>query len=228
MKSIILFCSLICLSLSAATQTKEISVKVSGNCEMCQATIEKSALAAGAQSATWNADLQLLTFTLASQTEALTIEKAIAAAGYDTEHAQASESVYQSLPHCCQYDRVLGYTNTDSSTSHSSCCTEGQSDEMVCCQSHHLNDSASCCETDEICNKEKIDTVSCCEQNSVNDSSSCCHNGGSCSEKHVDKSSCCQSKAIDDSASCCEAKLNTCHAKSSDKCCKEAESIHHH
>lgn len=82
------------------------TVKVWGNCGMCQSKIEKAAKAAGAASAKWDVDSKIL-FVSYNQENVSTekIEKAVAAVGYDTEHQTATDKAYNKLPGCCQYDR---------------------------------------------------------------------------------------------------------------------------
>jgi mercuric ion binding protein len=103
----ILFTSLVLLAIvfSAQAQTPN-TIKVSGNCGMCKKHIEKAAKDAGATTATWDKASKLLTLSFdPAKTNNDKIETAIAAAGYDTEHKQASEEAYKKLDECCQYDR---------------------------------------------------------------------------------------------------------------------------
>lgn len=82
------------------------SYKVWGNCDQCQATIEKAAALPGVSNITWNEKSGLLKFaldtTLASDDAVL---KAVAAAGYDNERYTADNAAYANLPECCQYER---------------------------------------------------------------------------------------------------------------------------
>ncbi len=81
-------------------------IKVSGNCGMCKKNIEKAAKAAGATQANWDKIGKLLTVSFdATKTSAEKIEISVAAAGYDTEHKEASTEAYKKLDECCQYDR---------------------------------------------------------------------------------------------------------------------------
>jgi len=82
------------------------TIKVAGNCGMCKKHIEKAAKDAGATSADWNKVTKLLTVSFdASKTNTDKIETAVAGAGYDTEHKEASAEAYKKLDECCQYDR---------------------------------------------------------------------------------------------------------------------------
>lgn len=92
-------------SVNAQADKKE-TVKVSGNCEMCQSRIEKAAKAAGAASAKWNVESKVLSISYNPLKVSLSkIEKSVAAVGYDTEHEKSSADAYFNLPECCQYDR---------------------------------------------------------------------------------------------------------------------------
>ncbi len=83
------------------------SFQVYGNCGMCKKTIEKSLTGVkGVGNVNWDkktkqikVDFDSLEINLAE------IKSKIAAAGYDTKQVRAEESVYSSLPGCCQYDR---------------------------------------------------------------------------------------------------------------------------
>lgn len=85
------------------------SFGVRGNCGMCKATIEKAALSVpGVSKAIWDAVNKKVTVTYDSKKTNLdTIHKAIALSGYDTEKIKASETNYNKLPGCCQYDRNM-------------------------------------------------------------------------------------------------------------------------
>ena len=83
-------------------------IKVWGNCEMCKKKIEKAAKGAGATYANWNEDTQLLAVSYNStETNALQIEKAVAASGYDTKDVKASDKAFKKLDACCQYHRKI-------------------------------------------------------------------------------------------------------------------------
>jgi hypothetical protein len=73
---------------------------------MCKKNIEKAAKSAGATQANWDKVAKLLTVSFdAAKTSAEKIEISVAAAGYDTEHKEASTEAYKKLDECCQYDR---------------------------------------------------------------------------------------------------------------------------
>jgi mercuric ion binding protein len=89
------------------------TIRVAGNCEMCQARIEKAALEhQGVYNAHWDKKTKILTIGYddsATTTEA--IEKVIAIAGHDTEHQRATEDTYNNLPACCHYERIAAVPN---------------------------------------------------------------------------------------------------------------------
>ena len=86
--------------------TKTESFKVWGNCESCQARIEKAANVDGVTKASWDKDTKLLTIVYnPAKTSGDKIQKKIAAVGHDTEKFKADDKVYAKLPGCCKYDR---------------------------------------------------------------------------------------------------------------------------
>lgn len=87
---------------SATTKTE--TLKVSGNCDMCKARIEKAAKIDGVTKAEWSKKEKTLTATFdPSKTSIDAIGKKIAAVGYDNEKAKATDVAYNKLPSCCQY-----------------------------------------------------------------------------------------------------------------------------
>jgi copper chaperone CopZ len=87
-------------------QTQKTEFIVYGNCDMCEARIEKAANVDGVKSADWDKSTKMLTVEYDTEiVELKTIHESIAAAGHDTELAKASDSVYAKLPMCCKYDR---------------------------------------------------------------------------------------------------------------------------
>lgn len=112
MKSIkILMAITVLLSYTACnTQIKNAtteSVKIYGNCGMCESTIEKAGNVKKIVQVDWNKDTKMATLTYdANKTNQEEILKRIALAGYDSDLFLAPDDVYNSLPGCCQYDRV--------------------------------------------------------------------------------------------------------------------------
>ena len=83
------------------------SFTVSGNCGMCQRTIEKAAMISGVSSAEWDMDSGKMNVVYDPlETDILKIHEAIAASGYDTDKVKAKTSTYDGLPGCCQYERT--------------------------------------------------------------------------------------------------------------------------
>lgn len=91
--------------ITAFAQSKTEKIKVSGNCGMCEKTIEKAAKKGGAEKATWNQDTKILTVTYDDgKTSNDKIQKSVAASGYDTENYSGDMKAYKALHECCQYD----------------------------------------------------------------------------------------------------------------------------
>jgi periplasmic mercuric ion binding protein len=84
--------------------TKTETIKVWGNCESCQARIEKAAKADGVSKASWDKTTKLLTLVYdPSKVKSDDIQKKIAAVGHDTEKYKADDKAYTKLPGCCKY-----------------------------------------------------------------------------------------------------------------------------
>jgi copper chaperone CopZ len=112
MKSIkILMAITLLLSFTACNaqikNAKTESVKIYGNCGMCETTIEKAGNVKKVAQVDWNKDTKMATLTYdPSKTNQDEILKHIALAGYDSDQFLAPDDVYAKLPECCQYDRV--------------------------------------------------------------------------------------------------------------------------
>ena len=88
-------------------KAKTESVKIYGNCGMCETTIEKAGNVKKIAQVDWNKDTKMATLTYdPSKTNQDEILKRIALAGYDSEKFLAPDDVYAKLLECCQYDRV--------------------------------------------------------------------------------------------------------------------------
>ena len=113
-KSIFVMLLLVAVGATVSAQTgtkasvpKTETFKVSGNCEMCKARIEKTAKAEGATKADWNTKTKLLAVTFdPSKTSVDALSKKLAAAGHDTEKYKADDKAYDALPGCCHYPRA--------------------------------------------------------------------------------------------------------------------------
>lgn len=88
---------------------KNSSFGVRGNCGMCKNTIEKAVNSVeGVASANWDRNKKKIEVSFdESITDLMTIHKAIAASGYDTEKVSGNEEAYKNLPGCCQYDHSM-------------------------------------------------------------------------------------------------------------------------
>lgn len=87
---------------NAKTQT----VKIYGNCGMCEKTIEKAATQKGTTKAEWDKDTKMAKIVFDSTKTTLDdVLKRVAAAGYDSDKFRAPDDVYANLNGCCQYDR---------------------------------------------------------------------------------------------------------------------------
>ncbi len=82
--------------------------KVKGNCNMCKARIESTAMKAGAKHAEYSVDSQTLTVETDNTSPSPDdILKKIAEAGHDNEKFKASDTAYEALPGCCHYSRDI-------------------------------------------------------------------------------------------------------------------------
>lgn len=90
---------------------KTETVKIYGNCGMCEKTIEKAAAQKGTAKADWDTDTKMAKITFDStKTNLDDVLKRIAAAGYDSDQFRAPDDVYANLHGCCQYDRPAAAT----------------------------------------------------------------------------------------------------------------------
>jgi copper chaperone CopZ len=81
---------------------KTESVKIYGNCEMCEKTIETAGNIKKVASVDWNKDSKMATITYDStKTNQDEILKLIALVGYDSDKFLAPDDVYNKLAGCC-------------------------------------------------------------------------------------------------------------------------------
>lgn len=86
---------------------KTESVKIYGNCEICEKTIETVGNIKKVANVEWDKDSKMATITYDStKTNQDEILKRIALAGYDSDKFLAPDDVYSKLDECCQYERV--------------------------------------------------------------------------------------------------------------------------
>jgi hypothetical protein len=91
---------------SKIENAKTETVKVYGNCGMCEKTIEAAANEKKKVEADWNQDTKMLTVTYDQKATNLDeVLKKIAAAGYDSDKFRSTDEKYKQLHGCCQYDR---------------------------------------------------------------------------------------------------------------------------
>lgn len=88
------------------SNAKTETVKVYGNCGMCETSIEKSANKKKISKADWNEETKMATISYDSKKTTLdAVLKNIALAGYDNQSFLAPDAAYNKLPGCCKYDR---------------------------------------------------------------------------------------------------------------------------
>jgi copper chaperone CopZ len=106
------FVLLFCKTAVAQSSVKTATLKVPGVCGDCKERIENAADIKGVKKCTWNKETKIATIIYdEKKTTVAKIEKAIAAAGYDTEHEKGSEAAYKKLPQCCQYNDPSNQTH---------------------------------------------------------------------------------------------------------------------
>ena len=87
---------------NATTET----VKIYGNCGMCEKTIENAGTSKKIALVHWDKNTKMAKITFdATKTNKDEILKKIALAGYDSDSFLAPDDVYNDLHGCCQYDR---------------------------------------------------------------------------------------------------------------------------
>ena len=98
---------------NAQTKNQKIeTVKIYGNCEICESTIEKAGNLKNQSIVDWNKETKFATISYDSlKTSKEEILKRIALAGYDSDTFLAPNDTYSNLPSCCQYERIK-QTNT--------------------------------------------------------------------------------------------------------------------
>lgn len=93
------------------------TVKIYGNCGMCEKNIETAAFQKGVSKADWNVETKMATLTFdGSKTNADEILRRIAAAGYDSDKYAAPDAIFTKLHTCCQYERPVNAETTAATT----------------------------------------------------------------------------------------------------------------
>lgn len=91
---------------STVDNARVTAVLVNGNCSMCEETIEEAA-PDGLADVDWDRKTRIAVVSYDSTRITLDgVLKKVAQAGYDNERWTAPDSVYERLPHCCQYTRT--------------------------------------------------------------------------------------------------------------------------
>ena len=86
--------------------SKTNTLKILGNCGMCQSRIEKAGNIKDVAVVQWDKTKKNAVLTYDStKTNPDEILKRIALAGHDSEKFVANAEAYSNLPECCQYDR---------------------------------------------------------------------------------------------------------------------------
>lgn len=99
------------------------TIRIDGDCPMCEKTIEKAAFVKGEAEADWDVDAKTARITIDStRTDLDAVLQRIAQAGYDSERYLAPDVAYSALPGCCQYERTFqrkALTTPGATTDHS-------------------------------------------------------------------------------------------------------------
>jgi copper chaperone CopZ len=103
--------ALLCAGESHAQQIRnaqQVTVRIDGDCPMCEKTIERVGSVKGEAEVDWDVDAKTATITYDSTRTGLEpILQRIAYAGYDNAHFLAPQEAYDGLPSCCQYERTF-------------------------------------------------------------------------------------------------------------------------
>lgn len=95
------------VSCSHVKNARTETVRINGNCGMCEATIEEAGLQKGLSEVDWDKVSRDAVITYDStRTNADAVLRRIAEAGYDNQAYLAPEAVYDKLPMCCHYERT--------------------------------------------------------------------------------------------------------------------------
>lgn len=87
------------------------TVRIDGDCPMCEKTIEKAAFVKGEAEADWDVDAKTARITIdTTRTDMDAVLQRIAHAGYDNERYLAPDAAYAALPGCCHYERSFKRT----------------------------------------------------------------------------------------------------------------------
>ena len=111
-KYLVLMMAVLGVAFTSTAQEKKsknakVDVEVKGNCDMCKKRIEKAAFGVkGVKSAEWHADDQTLHLIIdENKTSSKKVQESIAKVGHDTKEVKATDEAYNTLHHCCVYER---------------------------------------------------------------------------------------------------------------------------
>lgn len=92
------------------------TIKVRGNCGSCKVRIENAVETFPSATGDWDVLTKVLTLTYdPNQTSKEAIMRKVAEVGHDNELFTAENSVYDTLPGCCLYDREVDWSNIENS-----------------------------------------------------------------------------------------------------------------
>ncbi len=151
--------SIFTVNISFAQSTvKTETIKVSGSCSMCKNKIEKAATNAGATSANWNEETNVLNFNYNSATSnSEKIQKAIASTGYETQDFKADDKAYNNLMSCCKYERKASVIRVSEKKFMADC------KNMECCKDQNCCSKGGNC-TDQACkDNAECKKMECCK-----------------------------------------------------------------
>ena len=93
---------------------KTETVKIYGNCGMCEKTIETAAFQKGTAKVDWDQNTKMAQITFdSSKTNKEEVLQRIALSGYDSDQFTAPDEVYDNLHSCCHYERPTKATAPD-------------------------------------------------------------------------------------------------------------------
>ena len=117
-----LFLPTLAFSLGCNAQVKNaktVSVKIDGDCGMCEKTIERVGSLKGESEVDWDVDSHMARVTYDStRTDLDAVLQRVAHAGYDNERFLAPKEAYDELPGCCQYERSMVHAPVKGADAH--------------------------------------------------------------------------------------------------------------
>ncbi|MBK7483272.1 MAG: hypothetical protein IPI72_11145 [Flavobacteriales bacterium] len=93
---------------SGIKNARTVTVKIDGDCPMCETRIEQVVFVKNEAEVDWVVETHMARVTFDStRTDLAAIMQRVAHAGYDNELYLAPKQAYDKLPGCCQYERTL-------------------------------------------------------------------------------------------------------------------------